>query len=164
MATGSVEVYDGAGYIQIPGTPGPQTYASVGPVAPSNPEVGQIWVPDDKYLIDEWDDDWQYPTLLNGWVDYNPTTYGNVRYRKAPGNLVLVEGMVKSGTVNVASPVFILPVGYRTARTANIPGTNVNENDCRIIVCSSSAPAGGFSIHQGDPYWVSIHCCFVADA
>lgn len=154
----SIQVYDGSGYLQIPGTPGPQSFAHVGPTAPEEPEPGQMWVDDSSHLIDQWDDEWQYPVLLNGWVEYNTAVYGNVRYRKTPGGLVIVDGMIKSGTVgDTSKPVFVLPEGYRPPGIMTKPGCNVNDNACRILINQNP---GYFQIHMGDPYWVSIHTVF----
>lgn len=161
----SIQVYDGSGYLQIPGTPGPQSFAHVGPTAPEEPEVGQMWVDDSSHLIDQWDDEWQYPVLLNGWVEYNTAVYGPARYRKLPGGLVNVVAMIKNGPVgDVSKPAFILPAGYRPGSgdsndMLTVPATNVNNNHCRILVGYTS---GYVQVHVGDPYWVSIHFSFVA--
>jgi len=52
---------------------------------------------------------WQTPTLLNGWVNVGAGGQ-TVRYRLF-GDMVYIEGQVKSGTLNTV--VFNLPVGYR---------------------------------------------------
>lgn len=158
----SVQVYDGSGHLQIPGVPGPQSFAHVGPTAPENPEVGQMWVPDDKYLIDQWDDDWQYPVLLNGWVEYSTATYGSVRYRKMPGGMVLLDGMVKNGTVGyaAANAVFNLPAGYRVTERHVVTGMSSGYVDTRLNI----DPSNFVSVGAGATAWVSLHCAWHAEA
>jgi hypothetical protein len=57
------------------------------------------------------------PLLLNGWVNFAPTqTVGDfqwVRYWKDASNQVHVQGLIKSGTLNV--PIFYLQPGFRPA-------------------------------------------------
>jgi hypothetical protein len=154
----AIEVWDGSKYLRMPGTPGPQSFAHVGPTPPESPEVGQMWVPDEP-LLEQWDDDWQYPVLLNGWTEYNPAAYGSTRYRKMAGGLVIVDGMIKGGTVGDATkPVFVLPEGYRPSGTLSRVGCSVNDTICRILISATSP--GYVSVHRGDPYWISLHTVF----
>lgn len=54
---------------------------------------------------------WQSPTLLNGWVSYG-TPYAPPSYCVDNLGIVRLRGVVKSGTVGTATPVFKLPSGY----------------------------------------------------
>lgn len=158
----SIQVYDGSGYLQIPGTPGPQSFAHVGPTAPEEPEVGQMWVDDSSHLIDQWDDEWQYPVLLNGWVDYS-TGFGPARYRKTASGLVYVAGLVKNGPIGYNAPqaVFTLPVGYRVTQRHVIAGLAYNGTaDCRINVDAQNH----LSVAVGSASWSSICCYYYAEA
>lgn len=157
------EVWDGTQYVALPGTPGPQMFAQVGGTPPTPRGVGDVWVNTDKPLLEQWDDEWQYPALLNGWRDQNPSQFGPVRYRKTPGGLVLMEGLVTGGTTGYGSAqaVFVLPAGYRSAERhvilgASSPGTT----NTRINV-----DVGGIvSVAAGNTAWVSLHCAWQAVA
>jgi hypothetical protein len=48
--------------------------------------------------------------LQNGWVNYG-TPYGPGRYRKLVSGLVIMDGLIQSGTIGAAA--FTMPVGYR---------------------------------------------------
>jgi hypothetical protein len=155
-----LEIYDGTKYIPIPGVPGTQTVAQIGPTPPTARAVGDMWVDTSSPLL-EWDDDWTYPAILNGWQEYNTTNYGNIRYRKIAGGMVMVDGMVKNGPLgyNASQAVFMLGVGYRPFRRLVLTGACVNQGDCRLNV----DPDGTFSVPTGDPYWVNIHAVFHGD-
>jgi hypothetical protein len=56
------------------------------------------------------DTSWTIPTLLNGWVQY-ADPYGPVRFRKLASGLVVINGLMASGTAGATA--FTLPVGYR---------------------------------------------------
>lgn len=53
---------------------------------------------------------WQSPTLLNGWMSYG-APYAPPSYCIDNLGTVRLRGVVKSGTVGTATPVFKLPVG-----------------------------------------------------
>ncbi|MEP7115110.1 MAG: hypothetical protein ABI862_17735, partial [Ilumatobacteraceae bacterium] len=53
---------------------------------------------------------WTAPALLNGWVNFGGAGNQVLQYRKN-GDNVEIRGVVKSGTI--ASPLFLLPVGFR---------------------------------------------------
>ena len=70
-------------------------------------------------------DHWRTVTYQNSWVSYG-AGYVGANYRRLPGGLVQLRGLVKSGT----SPgtIFTLPVGYRPAqncRFAAVSNPNV---------------------------------------
>ena len=55
------------------------------------------------------DPEWNYPTLLNGWVTYSGN-WGVPAYRKVNG-VVYMRGLMKDGLIN--TDLFVLPAGYR---------------------------------------------------
>ena len=54
---------------------------------------------------------WQAPTLLNGWTNYDATTWDPVGYMKDSLGFVHLRGFVKGGTISTGTIVFKLPVG-----------------------------------------------------
>lgn len=56
------------------------------------------------------DADWTNVVLQNGWIQY-ADPYGPGRYRKLASGLVVMEGLISSGTAGAVA--FTLPVGYR---------------------------------------------------
>jgi len=76
---------------------------TVSGTAPASPANGDLWV-------DTSTPTWIAPTLGNSWVEYGS---GNspVGYMKDSMGFVQLRGLIKSGTT--ATPVFVLPVGYR---------------------------------------------------
>lgn len=112
-----------------------------------------MWVDDSKPLL-EWDTEWQYPVLTNGWVNYG-SVYGPARYRMLPNGIVMVEGLVKSGTLSLGTPIFTLPEGYRPAqRILNqmIAGGSMSRMDIYT--------SGIISGTGGSNGWVSLHTTF----
>lgn len=55
------------------------------------------------------DTSWQFPTLLGTWSQQ--VFWRTVRWRKEPGNIIRVEGVVTGGTIG--STIFTLPEGAR---------------------------------------------------
>jgi hypothetical protein len=53
---------------------------------------------------------WQTPTLQNGWVRYDPTTYNPPGYFKDSMGIVHLRGLVKGGTIQAT--IFTMPAGY----------------------------------------------------
>jgi hypothetical protein len=106
------------------GLPGPQSFAQVNTTEPAPRAVGDLWVDPDDHVLD-WDADWRYPTLLNGYTDANVSTSGRLRYRKLPGGMVHITGRL-SGTTSTGSAQIAtnLPVGYRPPFTA--PGSGLS--------------------------------------
>lgn len=157
----SMDIWDGSQYLTVPGTPGPQSFAHVGSEPPADPVAGQMWVDDSANLIDQWDDEWQYPVLLNGWQNYGGD-YGTPRFRRTVGGLVIVEGLVKNGPIGStpSHAVFNLPAGYRTDYRHVIAGTcNPNGSDARINVDYQDI----LSILVGNTSWTSISVYYRAD-
>lgn len=68
---------------------------------------------------------WQAPTLLNGWTNYDATTWDPVGYMKDSLGFVHLRGFVKGGTISTGTIVFKLPVGYRPEKSSYFcTGTN----------------------------------------
>lgn len=59
--------------------------------------------------------DWQTPTLLNSWVNYNASIYQSAGYFRSGNGIIYLRGLIKSGSV--PSTVFTLPSGYRPNST-----------------------------------------------
>lgn len=62
--------------------------------------------------------DWQYPTFTNSWVDFDANN--RVQYRINPIGNVELRGNMKNGTLNTIA--FTLPAGYRPATSKLIEG------------------------------------------
>jgi hypothetical protein len=90
-------------------------------VAAAQPTVraaGDIYIDNDSYPR-WWDQGWQYPLLINGWVNYSG--WGPARYRRLMSGLVIMEGLIQSGSGNITT----VAVGYRPqyhTLTATIAG------------------------------------------
>ena len=110
MMAYSMEVWDGSAYYPLGvGVPGPRIFAQVASSAPTARATGDMWVnPNDPALT--WDTDWEYPTLLNDWTDYG-SGHESSRYRMLPNNVVIIMGLITSGTIGRAA--FYLPPAYR---------------------------------------------------
>ena len=73
------------------------------------------------------------PELLNGWTDYNPTTYEPCGFFKDSCGVVHLSGMVSGGTTTAGTGLFTLPVGYRPEKT-------------EIYLCITSGGTGSIRI------------------
>jgi len=67
--------------------------------------------------------------LLNSWVNYG--SWGDAGYRKLASGLVVLKGLVKSGSDPGA--IFVLPSGYRPA-------------DASIFACDDAAGSGRIDV------------------
>ena len=157
MAT-TIEVRDTSAYGSMVGPPGPTDYVVFTPSASAPRAVGDLWV--EKTTLLAWDTDWTYPTLLNGWVNYgnDGTNYQVARYRQLPSSMVVIEGLIKSGTVGSGGPFFTLPVGYRPAGTS-LFATCGNTMPSRVDVGSN----GNVWCQTGTNTWLSICLAFYPD-
>ena len=153
-----LEYFDGAQYQSVPGVPGPQALAQVSATAPTPRGVGDVWVNSTTPLLDGWDDDWRYPTLINGWSDYGGV-YGGPRYRKMPGGLVVCQGLIKDGTIgSTAAPAFYIDEDCRTTGDALNFCSVAQTTTGRILIYQD----GRFVILVGSTGWTSITCCWQA--
>lgn len=71
-------------------------------------------------------DAWAAPTLQNSWVNFG-APYANAGYKRHHG-IVLLRGVIKSGTLTSGTLLFTLPAGFRPASTL------------RTLVLSSTTP------------------------
>ncbi len=97
--------------------------------------------------------------LTNGWANYG-APYGPGRYRKLSSGLVLMEGLIQSGTLGATA--FTLPIGWRPAKQqdgtsrdyifvcASAAGTNPGEN-LRIGSGGDARPSGA-----GSATWIDL--------
>lgn len=73
----------------------------------------------------EWDassgalEAWATPAYLGTWVSFDAATYAPARYRKTSEGIVIIQGLVKLGTIGTA--VFNLPAGYRPSKRLIFP-------------------------------------------
>lgn len=106
--------------------------------------------------------------LTNGWVNY-AAPYGPARYRKLSSGLVLLEGLIQTGTLGVTA--FNLPAGWRPAKQQD--GTARDY----IFVCASAAgtaPGENLRVHSsgdvrpsgtGSNTWIDLSMVrFMADS
>ncbi|RRJ66937.1 hypothetical protein EHV15_31430 [Paenibacillus oralis] len=56
---------------------------------------------------------WIAPTLLNGWVAYDATTYPTAEFTKDSQGYVHLRGMITGGSIVAGTVIFRLPIGYR---------------------------------------------------
>lgn len=65
------------------------------------------------------DASWKPLTLLNGWVNYLGG-YSNAEYRKTKSGVVILRGLISSGTATIGTPIATLPEGYRPESTGKL--------------------------------------------
>lgn len=107
--------------------------------------------------IAERDSGWRTPTLINGWEDYGGE-YGPIAYRRLASGLVVIEGLIRNGTVGTSTAAFNLPPGFRPRiRQIFFPGTS-GLNVARLDV----RPNGDVITHTGNASWFSVSCTFYA--
>lgn len=91
---------------------------------------------------------WASPVLQNNWSDYG-NGYAPAAYTKTSSGLVVLKGMVKSGS----GTIFTLPTGYRPATSEYIMFENSsNQTMGRVDVTSS----GSVAISVGSNAWYSL--------
>lgn len=86
---------------------------------------------------------WIASTLLNGWVNYG-LGYGEVAYRKEPFGVVRLRGVASGGAKGIATPIFVLPIGFRPAAALMMPGEN-NGPYATVDI----QPSGNIAIYGG---------------
>ena len=145
-----MEVRDAEKLRLITGPPGGESYSTDASIPRS---VGDVQRTGDAFT--DWDDGWIYPPLLNGWVDYGG--YTPTGYRRLPGGIVQISGLVKNGSSNTAV-VFTLPEGYRPAHRT-IHATFGSNQVYRLNVEGT----GNVFFTTGSTAWMSLECQFFAD-
>ncbi len=73
-------------------------------------------------------------SFLNSWVNYDTANWNGAAYRRVSSGMVILRGLIKSGTVGSAA--FTLPVGYRPSKNMTFA---VPSNDAfgRLTIDSS---------------------------
>jgi hypothetical protein len=79
---------------------------------------------------------WIVPTMLNGWVDYDPTVFNPTGYYKDDDGIVHLRGLVKTGALGTI--IFTLPAGYRPAKQI-ICATIANNQVHRLDVTNTGS-------------------------
>lgn len=103
---------------------------------------------------------WQGMALTNSWANYG-SGYTTARYKRENG-LVMVEGLIKSGTLGSAG-IFTLPVGYRPDST--LQWTTNSSGGVADIRCFSTGVFCVYALYSGTNASVSISVPpFPADA
>lgn len=103
------------------------------------------------------DTSWNYPVLLNGWVNYSaPGGYQGARFRKLITGQVEMQGLVKSGTQGY---LFTLPAGYRPSSILLMRSMT----DPDVIGRFDIHPDGGVNALRYSPGWLALQCTFYAD-
>lgn len=97
---------------------------------------------------------WLTPTFLNGWINWF-VGQQEAKYRKESGNIVRIDGNIKSGTIG--QPAFVLPVGYRPMTTKYFAATGSASG--RLLV----RPNGEVVPELGDNTFYAIHATFLAE-
>ncbi len=81
-----------------------------------------------------------YPTLLNGWVNFNEG-YSVVKYWKDTNNVVHIQGVIKGGTVN--SVIFVLPAAYKPIGTIAVPVACTNTSGQWVVGVATISSLNG---------------------
>lgn len=115
------------------------------------------------------DTDWVRPAVVAPWVNYAGTgsLWGTFGYRRRRG-IVWIDGIVKSGTPGVASPIYTLPPGFRPKANAIFscvaenPGTT--EGAARVDVRSDGTVAVlGYAFGGTNAYVILTGIRFLAE-
>lgn len=104
------------------------------------------------------DTGWQTPVLENGWTDYGGS-YGPPRYRRLGNGMVVIEGLLKGGTVGTSTAMFTLPAGFRPRVNLIMkPNENSGLSNARVDIL----PDGKVTAHTVGTGWVSVCFTFFA--
>lgn len=96
-------------------------------------------------------EDWQTPTLQNGWINYG-AAYESATYWKDKCEVVHLAGMIKSGTTTAETVIFTLPEGYRPRTSEKFFVVSLNAI-CVIDIYSNGAVAIKTGANAG---WLSL--------
>jgi hypothetical protein len=88
--------------------------------------------------------------LQNGWVAY--PSFSTPQYIKGSDNVVMLKGLIRSGTVADGTVITCLPAGYRPKDRTLIGGGVSNTNPVRYDVRSD----GCVEIYYGSNVWTSL--------
>lgn len=108
--------------------------------------------------------DWVYPTLQNGWENYNGASdkYVQARYKMKNG-VVYIEGLIRYGESkndDGLTPIFTLPVGFRPNRQLCFITTSSAATCCNRV---DIYPTGAVQSILGDNDYLSLCISFVPD-
>lgn len=101
---------------------------------------------DDK--VNKVQEAWITPTLLNGWSDHS-SAVNSAQFFKDNFGTLHIRGIIKGATINTTA--FVLPVGYRPAKTTQVPV--VSNNAFGFL---SVSPAGNVTPVIGNVSWFSL--------
>jgi phage minor structural protein len=101
-----------------------------------------------RFLAGIYTEDWVYPSLQNGWINYGGS-FSQVAYKKDPMGFVHIKGMVRSGTIG--SACFTLPSGYIPSEQMTRV-TNCDTGMARVDVFRD----GQVYIQSGSQTWTSV--------
>uniref|UniRef100_UPI004025A81A hypothetical protein n=1 Tax=Eubacterium sp. TaxID=142586 RepID=UPI004025A81A len=93
----------------------------------------------------------QTPELLNGWVNFSPD-YEPTSYWKDKNEIVHLSGVIKNGTTEDGTTLFILPEGYRPDKNEMFSTISFNAL-CRIDVSSGGLVSVEYG---GNRNWLSL--------
>jgi hypothetical protein len=97
--------------------------------------------------------------LMNGWTTLGG--FSTPQYIKGSDNVVMVKGLISSGTVNDGTVVGCLPAGYRPKDRILIQGGITNAKAVRWDIRQTD---GCIEIYYGDAGWASLDAIsFVAE-
>lgn len=86
---------------------------------------------------------WQSPTLLNGWVNYNTSSFNPAGYFKDSFGVVHLRGLIKDGSVTAGTVLFNLPAGYRPYRREVLPSLSYNSGSSTYLLTRIDVSTGG---------------------
>lgn len=99
---------------------------------------------------------WIAPTFQNGWVNYGGE-YELAGYCMDAEGFVHLRGLVKSGTVGSATPIFTLPSPYIPAYSAIFPVVSADAFAELRVEGSGDANPGAVQVYSGGSNtWVSL--------
>ena len=101
---------------------------------------------------------WLTPALGASWVNFDVVDETPIRYRKDPTGIVLVQGVIKDGTVTSGTVLFTLPAGYRPSHGLHLPMVSNN-----AFASVKVQPDGGVVIRSGwNAAFASLNLAFPA--
>ena len=93
------------------------------------------------------------PTLLNGWGNLDPNAYASATYARDGSGFVHLAGMISGGTATQHTPLFVLPTGFRPAKTIYFPVAVFDGAFGCVRVMSN----GEVQIVSGNASWLSLN-------
>ena len=96
------------------------------------------------------------PAFQNSWVNFGAGE-ATAAFRKLPSGLVVLKGLIKSGTVGAAA--FTLPIGYRPALTMHFAASSNGAFGDAIVLAT-----GVLRPQTGSNVWFALNFSFMAEA